>query len=95
MPFADFLEENYDSSKISEETVAQVTKIFSEVLGIDKTTITPHQHFIFDLGGTSLDYISLLVKMKATFDMDFSYSEVSLSTVAEFSAYIMKQKSIN
>ena len=95
MPFADFLEENYDSSKISEETVAQVTKIFSEVLGIDKTTITPHQHFIFDLGGTSLDYISLLVKMKATFDMDFSYSETSLSTVAEFSAYIMKQKSIN
>ena len=95
IPFANFLEDNFESSKISEEVVSQVSKIFSEVLGIDASSITPHQHFIFDLGGTSLDYISLLVKMKSTFDMEFSYSETSLQTVAEFAKYIMKQKNLS
>ena len=93
-PFANFIEDDFDLTAVNEEIRAEVTKVFSEVLDKDIKEIDPHAHFIFDLGGTSLDYISLLVKLKSIFDIDFSMGEASLSSVNDFCKFIIRKKSL-
>ena len=93
-PFANFIEDDFDLTAVNEEIRAEVTKVFSEVLDKDIKEIDFHAHFIFDLGGTSLDYISLLVKLKSIFDIDFSMGDASLSSVNDFCKFIIRKKSL-
>ena len=74
---------------IEDEIVNKVSQVFSEVLNKDIKEIGLNQHFIFDLGGTSLDYISLLVKLKAAFNIEFNFDDASMATIKQFSKYIM------
>ena len=94
-PFSSFMDEEIQASKINEEIIKEVTSIFSEVLGKNAEDININQHFIFDLGGTSLDYISLIVKLKSFYDIEFSEDGLSYATVAELAKYIMNKKNIN
>ena len=94
-PFSSFMDEEVQASKINEEVVKEVTNIFSEVLGINAESININQHFIFDLGGTSLDYISLIVKLKSFYDIEFNEDGLALATVSELAKYIMNKKNIN
>ena len=93
-PFANFIEDDFDLTAVNEEIRAEVTKVFSEVLDKDVKDIDPHAHFIFDLGGTSLDYISLLVKLKSIFYIEFSMGEAGLSSVNDFCKFIIRKKSL-
>ena len=77
---------------IEDEIVNKVSQVFSEVLNKDIKEIGLNQHFIFDLGGTSLDYISLLVKLKAAFNIEFNFDDASMATIKQFSKYIMNNK---
>ncbi len=55
-----------------------IRKVFAEFCGKDTETITMDDHFIFDLGGTSLDYFSLVMQIneelgiRLVFDKDNS-----------------------
>ena len=92
IPFTNFKENNIVSDeKINEQLVEVVKLIFKEVLNNDRE-INIHEHFIFDLGGSSLEYITLLLKLKQKFEMDFSFLEgESCYTVYEIVNYILKR----
>ena len=66
-----------------------IREIFSSILGIDSNSISDTSHFILDLGGTSLDYCTLLIKLENEFEMSFKFQESSFSTVKEFGDYIL------
>lgn len=73
--FNDFSNNNIvDESTIDKEIYNDVVNIFSEVLRKDINTINPTDHFIFDLGGSSLEYLTLLIKLKEKFEIDFNFT---------------------
>lgn len=92
IPFINFKENNIVSEeKINEQLVEGVKLIFKEVLNSNQE-ISIHKHFIFDLGGSSLEYITLLLKLKQKYEMDFSFLEgESCYTVYEIVNYILKR----
>ena len=50
-----------------------------------------NSHFIFDLGGTSLEYLTLLVKLKERFEVEFNKEDKTCYTVIEFTTYLIEQ----
>ncbi len=90
--FSDFsksVEEERDN--VNKEVIDRITKIFGEVLNKDPSTIDINANFFFDLGGTSLDYMSLLMKLEQEFEMSISLEEEGCSTVNGFYGYIMSK----
>ena len=65
-----------------------IKKLMSEVLNIDSNKIKDDSHFIFDLGGTSLEYLTLLMEIKEKFEIDLKFENKSCSNALEFSEYI-------
>ena len=81
---------------ISNEILEKVVRIFAEVLNKNINEIEPDDHFIFDLGGTSLDYLSLLVKLKEEFEMDFNFADNnSCYSAIQFCKFIVKENTRN
>lgn len=74
--------------EVVDSIVGIVKNCFADVLGKPYDSIESDKHFIFELGGTSLDYFSLLMKLKKEFGFEFSMEEQSCSTVNEFAKYI-------
>ena len=77
--------------ELSSGVYQTVREIFGEILGIEASSISDNSHFIFDLGGTSLDYCTLLIKLENEFEMNFKFNEKSFSTVKEFGDYIINE----
>ncbi len=90
----EFKEENvFDENKINNEVYDEVLEMFSQVLHKEKDNISGNDHFIFDLGGTSLEYITLLINLKSKYEMDFNFGEgESCYTVYEIVNYILKKR---
>lgn len=90
----EFKEENvFDENKINNEVYDEVLEMFSQVLHKEKGNISGNDHFIFDLGGTSLEYITLLINLKSKYEMDFNFGEgESCYTVYEIVNYILKKR---
>ena len=82
-----------DEKLLSRETCNEVKKIMSEILGRDASEIDDNAHFVFDLGGTSLDYCALLVELKKAYGVEFDLQSQGCSTALEFSNYIVLQLS--
>ena len=74
---------------LSRETCDSVKKIMSAILNREESTIADNAHFVFDLGGTSLDYCTLLVELKKAYGVELDMQNSSCSTAAEFSNYII------
>ena len=89
MNFSDFAKsvEN-NSENINAELLQRITKVFGEVLNKDPSTIDSNANFFFDLGGTSLDYMTLLIKLEQEFEMSISLEDEGCSTVNGFYGYI-------
>lgn len=68
-----------------------VRKAFSETLDINIDDIGLESHFMYDLGGTSLDYLTLIARLKEKYDFEYIIDE-SNYTVYEFTTYIIKNK---
>ena len=80
-------------NKINNEVYDEVLEMFSQVLHKEKDKISGNDHFIFDLGGTSLEYITLLINLKSKYEMDFNFGEgESCYTVYEIVNYILKKR---
>ena len=58
------------------------------VLNINKN-IDLNEHFIFDLGGTSLDYLTLLMKIEEKYDFKFHQNDEACYTVLQFTNYVV------
>ncbi|MBQ9467608.1 MAG: non-ribosomal peptide synthetase [Clostridia bacterium] len=82
--------ENLSEKELSADTLAAVRKVFSEVLGCEESAVGDDMHFIFDLGGTSLDYCTVLMKLQNSFGIGFSFEKRSCATARDFAQYIME-----
>lgn len=89
IPFEEYTFKYNDNEEvIKDETYKKIKEIFKEVLNKDE--LDDDAHFIFDLGGTSLDYFSLLMKLEKEFNISFNFENKSCSTIKEFTNYILK-----
>lgn len=78
----------YDEEGLNEEISNKIVDLFSEILMIEKDKIGKNDHFIFDLGGTSLDYFTLLMKIKETFEVTIDNTINSCYTVSDITKFI-------
>ena len=74
------------------ELAKVVTNIFKETLDLSLEDIKLESHFVFDLGGTSLDYLTLLSKLNEEFNIEFNSNGENCNTVIEFTNYIISYK---
>lgn len=82
-----------DIDEIKEEVSLKVRMIIAQILERKPEEITYDDHFIFDLGGTSLQYLSLLVKLKEYYDQEFIFLKDDYCyTVRQFCQYILKNE---
>jgi len=73
-----------------EKTLRRVCELFAEVLGTQEP-VKPEAQFIYDLGGNSLQYFSLVEKICAEFNVSISLgSSEFFATPAQFAGFIMK-----
>ena len=78
--------------EINNEITLRIKKLFSEVLGKDVKEIGEDNDFFLELGGTSLDYMSLIMKMEQEFETSIAFKERSFSTVREFYHYLISKE---
>lgn len=86
LDFSKSVEENKEN--VNKEVMDRIAKVFGEVLNKDPKAIDINANFFFDLGGTSLDYMTLLPKLEQEFEMNISLEEESCSTINGFYGYI-------
>jgi acyl carrier protein len=74
-----------------DDTLRIVRGLFAQVLGKTPAEIGPDDHFIFDLGGSSLDYFSLLSALSERFGIKLQTdAENYCNTAREFAQAIEK-----
>ncbi len=81
--------EKKTNDEIFNNTLQTIKKCIAEVLDKNIDQISDSGHFIFDLGGSSLDYVTLLVKLENEFSISFNFKEDSCSSAIEFAKYIL------
>ena len=91
--FANFsnLVEN-KKEELNNDITNRIKKVFSEILCKDVKEIGEESDFFLDLGGTSLDYMSLLLRLEQEFETTIVFKEKSFSTVKEFYNYILSKE---
>lgn len=78
----------FDETGLNEEVQQKVKKLFSELLMIEENKIGNNDHFILDLGGTSLDYFTLLIKVNEEFGVSIDNSKHACYTVVDITKFI-------
>ena len=61
-----------DDNEMVNELENKIKEIMGKILNINYLDINPNAHFILDLGGSSLDYLTLLVKIKEEYEIELS-----------------------
>ena len=79
--------------ELNNDITNRIKKVFSEVLSKDVKEIGDESDFFLELGGTSLDYMSLLMKLEQEFETNIAFKEKSFSTVKEFYNYLISKES--
>ena len=78
--------------ELNNDITNRIKKVFSEVLNKDINEIGEESDFFLELGGTSLDYMTLLLKLEQEFDTNIAFKEKSFSTVKEFYNYLLNKE---
>ena len=79
-------ENKNDNEKIFDAIEKQVAACFEKVMG---KTIDKNADFFIDIGGTSLEYFTLITYIQEEFDLIIPLSnDKKLSSISDFSAYI-------
>lgn len=82
---------NKSFSEYENDIKETVRETIANILNIPDNKVKDNSHFIFDLGGTSLTYLSLLVELEKIYDIKFNFTDKSCSTLQEFSEYISNE----
>lgn len=79
-----------EKDKEFEIIIEEILTIMKEILQKEKSeVINPEQHFIFDLGGNSLEYFSLVSEIETKFNIKINFNEqLSLNSAYDFANYI-------
>ena len=78
--------------ELNNDITNRIKKVFSEILSKDIKEIGDESDFFLELGGTSLDYMSLLLRLEQEFETSITFKEKSFSTVKEFYNYIISKE---
>ena len=91
-PYQQLKEIDLDNKEeINSEVANKIKNIMANIIEIKEEDIPSDAHFIYDLGATSLDYLTLLVKLREEFEMDFNFTDNNnCYNVEEFVKYITK-----
>lgn len=74
------------TKKLIDEIKVEFNKVLNTFEDIDINA-----HFMLDLGATSLDYLTLLVKLEAKYDLKFNTSDEPCYSVLQFVNYIISK----
>ncbi|AIM17673.1 MULTISPECIES: acyl carrier protein [Neobacillus] len=75
------------------DTLARVTKIIVDRLGVDESQVTLEASFKEDLGADSLDVVELVMELEDEFEMEISDEDAEkITTVGDAVNYIESQK---
>ncbi len=79
-------------SEINQQIINLIKLEIADVLHIEIDIIQSDSHFIYDLSGTSLDYFTLLMRLKEEFNMEFMTTDgYILYTPKELGNYIQEK----
>lgn len=79
-----------DKEEINNEITLQLKSIFAKVLNINEDQIKNDSNFILDLGGSSLDYFTLVVEIEKAFNIKVDVSNGLRLTVSSFAELILQ-----
>lgn len=75
------------------ELTAKIIEIFAKVLGKTTEEIQPNSNLMYDLGGTSLDYFSIVMEIQKEFSVSITQDgDQYFKTADEFAEYIEKSR---
>ena len=81
-----------DEKTLDSELLIKLKKCFAEAANISEETISGNSDFFLDLGGTSMDYFTLLSLIKRSFDIKLPPAELPpITTVNSFGEYIKSE----
>lgn len=76
---------------IDSEIKAILRRLFAEILDIKEEDVRPDAHFMNELGGSSLDYFTLIGEIDKRFDVKLSFGEEDFAyTLDDFAAMLEK-----
>lgn len=78
---------NMSNVEIHNELIKDIINVIGEILDLDNNQINKNSHFIMDLGGGSLDYLCLLMKLKEEYGVEFTEG-LELYTPLSIAEYI-------
>ena len=78
--------------ELNNEVTNRIKAVFGDVLGINPKTIGEESDFFLELGGSSLDYMTLLLNLEQEFEVSITLKEKSYSTVKDFYHYIISKE---
>ena len=81
-----------NKENLDEKIVHRIKKVFADVLNKNIDEILDESDFFLELGGSSLDYMTLLLKLEQEFEVTISFKEKSFSSVKEFYNYLVNSK---
>lgn len=76
--------------EVTKKVIEEVKLVFNELLNLNED-IDINAHFILDLGATSLDYLTLLVKLEEKYDIKFNSNNEPCYSVLQFANYIISR----
>lgn len=77
--------------ELTNEIIDRLKRLFADAIGKSENDISNEAHFFFELGGSSLDYFSLLSSVREEFGVEINQSENdNLNTVMDFFRLIQK-----
>ncbi|UOE92873.1 MULTISPECIES: acyl carrier protein [Bacillaceae] len=75
------------------DTLARITKIIVDRLGVEEAEVKPEASFKDDLGADSLDVVELVMELEDEFDLEISDEDAEkISTVQDVVSYIEGQQ---
>lgn len=78
-----------NKEEINSEIALKVKEIMANIIIMNKEDIPSDAHFIYDLGASSMDYLTLLVKLREEFEINFDFTNNNnCYNVEEFVKYI-------
>ena len=91
IPFNELkVKELENPNELTKKIIEEVKCEFIKLLNTD-SDIDINAHFILDLGATSLDYLTLLVKLEEKYEIKFDTSKEPCYSVIQFVNYIISQ----
>jgi len=84
--------ENQSDEQVDHEIVNRVKNIIALILNKNPNDVKNNQHIIFDLGASSLEYMTCLIRLQNEFGVTFDFTNNSCKTIDEFSQYIINYK---